>query len=130
MENPLMGLRNGEVGISRVIHEKRIYPQTFGQCGRFSFTTTDKKYVKGHGIVLWIVENEVFYICNCQAFPYNFGGACKNNLVVCKNHITMCEICGRYLCLVPGCCNPVIIEGKVSCNEHLFGYGFRKLLGV
>lgn len=126
MNNMPMALKNGELGIKRIIREQRIYPQTFGQCGRFSFTVTVKKYVEGQGIVLQIVENKVFYICGCEAFPHTFGNKCRNNHVVCKKHITMCEICGSYLCLVPGCCDPVIIEGKISCNEHLEG----KFLGI
>jgi hypothetical protein len=127
MENEFMKLNGGRLGIKRIINEKRIFPKTFGQCGRFSFKEFVKEYVAGKGIIVRNIEYEVYYFCRHKAYPENFGGTCMNNNCVCDSCIDMCAVCGRYLCLVPGCCNPIIIDGKISCPEH---WGRQKFLGI
>lgn len=127
MDNDIFNLHNGRLGIKRVTHEKAIFPKSFGQCGRFSFKETSKEYVTGEGIIVRNIEFEVYYFCRHKAYPENFGGTCRNNNCVCKDCLVMCAFCGSYLCLVPGCCNPVIIEGSISCNEHL---PEQKFLGI
>jgi len=119
MENELNKLNGGRIGIKHIINEKRIYPKTFGQCGRFSFREITKDYVQGHGIIIRNIEHIVYFFCRHKAYPENYGGFCKNDNCSCNLCIDMCAICGKYLCLVPGCCNPVIINGMICCSEHL-----------